>query len=140
MDAISPSTNIAAGINNFCINAATENNTHVVNGGMTGGPITVVDHEGVLEDYGQCVYDLTHVSPQAQEKPQEPIAEAIANIVGSQDSKPQQSGIGSVIGDIVGGNIDLPTSQPQHDPFGYNAHCPSYNNPDYQGFDPCIVK
>lgn len=97
MDAISPSTSIASGIHNFCINAATENNTHVVNAGMTGGPITVVDHEGVLEDYGQCVYDLSQVSPQAQEKPQSPVSEIIEIIVGSHDSKP--NGIGSTIAD-----------------------------------------
>ena len=133
---------IASTISNICINEATANNTHVINGGgITGGPVTVVDHQGVLEDYGQCVYDSTHVSPQAQEKPQSPVAEAIANIAGSQDSKPEQSGIGSVIGNIFGGNTDLPTSQPQQNPIDiYNAHCPSYNNPDYHGFDPCIVK
>ena len=93
---------IASTISNICINEATANNTHVINGGgITGGPVTVVDHQGVLEDYGQCVYDSTHVSPQAQEKPQSPVAEAIANIAGSQDSKPEQSGIGSVIGNIL---------------------------------------
>ncbi len=89
---------IASTISNICINEATANNTHVINGGgITGGPVTVVDHQGVLEDYGQCVYDSTHVSPQAQEKPQNPIAEAIANIAGSQaqDSKP--NGVGNAI-------------------------------------------
>ena len=132
---------VTSAISNYCSNEAIANNTHVVNGGMTGGPIPVVDHEGALEDYGQCVYDFTHVSQQAQEKPQDPIGEVIAHIAGSQDSKPEQSGIGSVIGNIFGGHTDLPTSQPQQNPIDiYNAHCPSYNNPDYHGFDPCIVK
>ena len=86
---------IASVISNHCINEATINNTHVIPSPTTGQPITFVDHEGVLEDYGQCVYDSTHVSPQSQEKPQNPVTEAIANIVGSQDSKP--NGIGSTI-------------------------------------------
>ena len=43
---------IASTISNICINEATANNTHVINGGgITGGPVTVVDHQGVLEDY-----------------------------------------------------------------------------------------
>lgn len=95
-------------------------------------------HEDPIQN---AVADIAQITPQAQEKPQSPVAEAIANITGSQDSKPEQSGIGSVIGNIFGGHTDLPTSQPQQNPIDiYNAHCPSYNNPDYHGFDPCIVK
>ena len=81
-------------ISSYCDAYSIANNTHIVNL-PTSGPVPVVDHQGALEDFGQCVYDLTHVSPQAQEKPQNPVTEAIANIVGSPDSKP--NGIGSTI-------------------------------------------
>ena len=83
-------------ISSYCDAYSIANNTHIVNL-PTSGPVPVVDHQGALEDFGQCVYDLTHVSPQAQEKPQSPVSEAIANIVGPQDSKPKPNGIGDVI-------------------------------------------
>ncbi len=47
--------------------------------------------------------DIAQITPQAQEKPQSPVAEAIANIAGSQDSQTQQSGIGSTVRNSLGG-------------------------------------
>ena len=57
-------------------------------------------HEDPIQN---AVADIAQITPQAQEKPQSPVAEAIANITGSQDSKPEQSGIGSIVGNSLSG-------------------------------------
>ena len=99
---------LTSAISNNCEKEAIANNTtfQEIENGKTA---PFLNSEQALKDYGQCVYDATHISSKAQEQPQ-----ATTPSIGTESEKPNQ-GIGTTVNDILDGSKPKEEAKPQTD-------------------------
>jgi len=100
---------LTSAISNNCEKEAIANNTtfQEIENGKTA---PFLNSEQALKDYGQCVYDATHISSKAQEQPQTTMPS-----IGTKSQEPQ--GIGTTVGDILNG------TKPEEKPKTFKEQC-----------------